>query len=113
MSCLLSDCSGLDGYNRGGSRKSEAVFRAVLLYCNHLLSWVLRMCPCVVALSAVDVLSCEALDCTGVLRPFSLFTFCWKSKMNSASVSWQVTKMLKMIRSELEGLALSALSFLL
>lgn len=33
--------------------------------------------------------------------------------MNSASVSWQVTKTLKMIHSELEGLALSALSFLL
>lgn len=34
------------------------------------------MCPCVIALSAVvDVLSCRALDCMGVLRPFQLICF--------------------------------------
>lgn len=73
------------------------------------------MCPCVIALSAVvDVLSCRALDCMGVLRPFQLicFFFCWKSRMNSASVSWQVVKVLEMIHSELKDLAISALSFL-
>lgn len=32
--------------------------------------------------------------------------------MNSASVSWQVVKVLEMIHSELKDLAISALSFL-
>lgn len=40
------------------------------------------------------------------------FFFCWKSRMNSASVSWQVVKVLEMIHSELKDLAISALSFL-